>query len=262
MQTWDPSDYERHSAVQESWARDCIARLRLGGTERILDIGCGDGRVSAELAARVPAGSVLAVDASAEMVAYAREKHLNGTSGNLAFAVVDATRLTCGHMFDLVVSFSCLHWVQDQAAVLHGIARALADDGRMFLHFGGCGNVAGFLSVVNEVTARGVWRAAFVDFGVPWCFPEAAAFRDLVEDAGLRPDRVELLSRQMPYEDAAALTGFVRTIWFPYLDCLPDELRGAFIDEVVVAYLERHPADQHGRVWVDAVRIEAEGRRH
>lgn len=261
MQTWDPSDYERHSAVQESWARDCIARLHLGGAERILDIGCGDGRVSAELAARVPAGSVLAVDASAEMVAHARAKHLDEAGGNLAFAVADAAGLSYEHVFDLVVSFSCLHWVQDQAAVLNGIARALVDDGRMFLHFGGCGNVAGFLSTVNEVTARHVWQAAFVDFGVPWCFPEAATFRGLVEDAGLHPDRIELLSRKMPYEDAAALAGFIRTIWFPYLDRLPDELRGAFIDEVVVAYLEAHPSDRHGRIWVDAVRIEAEGHR-
>ncbi len=259
MQTWDPPDYERHSAVQESWARDCIARLRLCGAERILDIGCGDGRVSAELAARVPTGSVFAVDASAEMVAHAREKHLDRASGNLVFAAVDATRLTCEHMFDLVVSFSCLHWVQDQAAVLRGIARALADGGRMFLHFGGRGNVAGFLSIVNEVTTRDIWRAAFVDFGTPWCFPEAAAFRGLVEDAGLHPDRVELLSRQMPYEDAAALAGYVRTVWFPYLDRLPDQLRGPFVDEVVAAYLGAHPSDRHGRIWVDAVRIEAEG---
>jgi trans-aconitate 2-methyltransferase len=261
MQTWGPRDYERHSAAQESWARDCIARLRLGGAERVLDIGCGDGRVSAELAAHVPAGSVLAVDSSAEMVAHAREQHFDEAGGNLRFAVADATGLTYEHVFDVVVSFSCLHWVQDQDAVLRGVARALLNGGRMFLHFAGRGNAAGMLSIVDEVSARPAWRAAFVDFGFPWCFPEAAGYRDLVEEAALHPDRVELLSRQMLHEDAAALAGWLRTTWLPYLDRLPQELRGAFVDEAVAAYLAVRPADEHGRIWVDAVRLEAEGHR-
>ena len=261
LHTWDPQDYERHSAAQERWARDCLTRLGLRGDERVLDIGCGDGRVSAELAARLPAGSLLAVDTSPQMIAHACETHLSDSAPNLSFAVADATRLDFVERFDLVVSFNCLHWVHDQPAVLAGIGHALLPGGRFFLHFGGHGNVDGMPAVVEEVSARGAWRAAFADLAFPWCFPEAASYRRLVEDAGLVPDRVELLSTQMPHEGVAALAGWLRTTWLPYLDRLPAQRRTAFVGEVVEAYLAVRPADEQGRISIDAVRLEAEGHR-
>jgi len=270
--TWDPQDYERHSAAQERWARDCVARLRLRGGERILDIGCGDGRVSAAIAAAVPSGSVLGLDSSPEMVAHARKAHTlappaGGDSRgvvdapDLSFAVADAAALDFVERFDLIVSFNCLHWVQDQAAVLAGISRALVPGGRFFLHFAGRGNVAGMRAVVEEVCARPEWRAAFAGFGFPYCFPDADDFRRLVEGAGLAPERVELLEKPMEHDGVSALAGWVRTTWLPYLDRLPEARRAAFTAQVVAAYAATHPADEHGRITVDAVRLEAEGRR-
>ena len=64
--TWDPEDYERHSAQQERWARELVAKLQLAGDETVLDIGCGDGKVTAEIASRVPEGRVLGIDSSTE----------------------------------------------------------------------------------------------------------------------------------------------------------------------------------------------------
>ena len=262
MHTWDPHDYERHSAAQASWARDCLARLRLRGDERVLDIGCGDGRISAELAALASSGTVLGVDSSPEMIAYARERHPSALRANLDFAVADARSLTFAAQFDLIVSFNCLHWVLDQPAVLDGISRALTPGGRMFLQFAGRGNVARARAVVENVCAGRAWRAAFADFAFPWCFPDAASYRGLVQGAGLVPERVELLSRQTPHEGVPALAGWLRTTWLPYLDRLPEERRETFVDEVVTAYLMVHPADELGRIWVDAVRLEAEARLH
>jgi trans-aconitate 2-methyltransferase len=261
MHTWDPRDYECHSAAQESWARDCLGRLRLRGDEQILDIGCGDGRVSADLAELVPAGAVLAIDASPEMIAHACEKHLTVEGANLDFAVADATDLACEDRFDLVVSFNCLHWVRDQAAMLAGVVRALVPGGRTFLHFAGQGNVAGMVSVVGEVAARDAWRPALADLPFPWCFPDADSYRALVEAAGLVPERVELLERQMAHQDATALAGWLRTTWLPYLDRLPADRREAFVDDVVGAYVAVRPTDEQGLVWVDAVRLEVEARR-
>lgn len=261
MHTWDPCDYERHSAAQESWARDCLARLPLRGDERILDIGCGDGRITAALAALTSSGMVLGVDASPQMIAHAREKHLGDPRANLDFAVADAARLAFSEQFDLVVSFTCLHWVSDQPAVLAGIARALAPGGRTFLHFAGRGNVAGMRAVIEDVCARRAWRAAFADFSFPWCFPEAVSYRRLVEEAGLVPMRVELLRTQMLHEGVPALAGWLRTTWLPYLDRLPHERRDAFVDDVVTAYLTVRPADDLGRIWIDAVRLETEAYR-
>ncbi len=71
MHQWDPKDYAQNSGAQQGWAEDLMERLRLAGNERILDIGCGDGKVSASLAERVPEGTVVGIDSSAEMIRYA-----------------------------------------------------------------------------------------------------------------------------------------------------------------------------------------------
>lgn len=261
MHTWDPDEYERHSTVQEDWARRCLALLRLNGDERILDIGCGDGRITAELAAMVPRESVVGIDSSPEMIAHASAKHGGRTSAGPSFAVGDATRLTYSARFDLVVSFNCLHWVVDQRAVLAGVARALAPGGRTFLHFAGRGNVAGLRAVVEDVAARATWRDAFSGFGFPWCFPDAASYHALVEESGLVPDRVELLVTEMPHRGVPAFAGWLRTTWLPYLERLPGERREAFVADVVAAYLRECPPDTEGRITVDAVRLEVEARR-
>ena len=70
---WNAADYAANSAVQQSWARELIAKLHLRGDEHILDVGCGDGKVTAELARAVPRGSVTGTDASAEMIAFAKK---------------------------------------------------------------------------------------------------------------------------------------------------------------------------------------------
>ena len=73
---WNAAAYAANSAVQQSWARELIAKLKLRGDEHILDVGCGDGKVTAELAAAVPRGLVVGIDASAEMISFARKTFL------------------------------------------------------------------------------------------------------------------------------------------------------------------------------------------
>jgi trans-aconitate 2-methyltransferase len=85
-------------------------------------VGCGDGKISAEIADRLPRGSVLGVDPSTDMIAFAQE-HFRRQ--NLDFAAGDATRLAYREEFDLAVSFNALHWVMDQAAALSCIRGAL-----------------------------------------------------------------------------------------------------------------------------------------
>ena len=72
MTEWDASGYATISGLQQAMAREVLALLKLQGSERVLDVGCGNGKVTAEIASRVPAGTVLGVDSSAEMIASAR----------------------------------------------------------------------------------------------------------------------------------------------------------------------------------------------
>jgi trans-aconitate 2-methyltransferase len=101
---WDAGDYSRNSSSQQEWARELIGKLQLRGNERVLDIGCGDGKVSAEIAAWVPQGSVVGLDISREMIDYARQNFPSDTHSNLEFVLGDASNLNYVQEFDVVFS--------------------------------------------------------------------------------------------------------------------------------------------------------------
>src|SRR5262245_62922137 len=110
MTEWNASEYHRRSALQKWLADKSLAGLDLAGSERVLDVGCGDGKITAEIAERLPGGSVVGVDPSTRMIDFARERFL-ADHANLGFEVGDAARLAYRDAFDLVVSFNALHWV-------------------------------------------------------------------------------------------------------------------------------------------------------
>src|SRR5512137_2693626 len=99
MHKWNPADYLRSSSAQYNWAMALVAGLKLQGDECILDLGCGDGRITAHLAGLVPNGRALGVDLSPEMIGFAAGKYAD--QSNLSFQVGDASHLHFIEEFDL-----------------------------------------------------------------------------------------------------------------------------------------------------------------
>ena len=261
MCQWDPRDYEQHASEQRRWARELVAGLGLRGDERILDIGCGDGAVTAEIAAMVPGGRVVGLDSSAAMVAHACSRHAAGAHPALSFVTGDARRLPFDAEFDLVVSFACLHWVDDHAAVLGGIRRTLVPGGRLLLQFGGRGNAQAVVEVIDVLTREPAWRGFFEGFRFPYTFPAPDEYRGLMLAAGLTPSRVELVHKDMRHGGGEGLAGWIRTTWLPYLERLPAERREEFVAAVVDRYVAGRPPQRDGAVIVPMVRLEVEGSR-
>jgi trans-aconitate 2-methyltransferase len=114
MTEWDATGYSEVSSLQRWLADQHLAMLELDGTERVLDIGCGDGRITAEIARRLESGSVLGIDPSTHMIDFAKA-HSEPAYPNLAFALGDATALPYRGEFDVVVSFNALHWSSTSA---------------------------------------------------------------------------------------------------------------------------------------------------
>jgi trans-aconitate methyltransferase len=255
---WDAADYEKHSCPQQQWARDVIRTLKLTGDERILDIGCGDGKVTAELAALVPEGSVLGIDSSESMVEFAHQRFAPGHFPNLQFRWSDATRLGYRREFDLVVSFASLHWVNDHLAVLSGIKRGLTAGGRAVLQFGGKGNAALISDVANEIATHRRWKGYFVGFTYPWFFYSVEEYSGFLKHVGLCAKRVQLIPKDMVHDGKEGLMGWLRTVFLPYTGRLPEALREDFVREMARSYLERHPPDENGGVHVQMVRLEVE----
>src|SRR5690348_13060187 len=118
MTEWNAAGYTHIAKLQEVMAAEVLALLTVRGDERVLDLGCGNGKVTAEIAARVTQGSVIGVDASAEMISFANE-HFSRL--NLRFETCDIRQLGYSEEFDLVVSFNALHWIPDQDVSLRAI---------------------------------------------------------------------------------------------------------------------------------------------
>jgi trans-aconitate 2-methyltransferase len=255
---WNPDDYARNSSAQLAWANELIARLRLSGSEDLLDVGCGDGKITAAFAANVPHGSVLGVDSSAAFVAYARAHYPPSAFANLSFTQMDARRLAANHPFDLIFSNAVLHWVDDQPAFLSGCARLLKPGGRLVISCGGAGNASGVVAVLNELTGSPRWAEYFCEFVFPYYFHSPVQYAAWLEQAGLSAARLELVEKDMTHVGQDGLAGWLRTTWFPYTRCVPDLRREDFITECVRAYLERAPLDNQGRSHVKMVRLEVE----
>jgi trans-aconitate 2-methyltransferase len=108
-------------------AQEVLSQLNLKGTERVLDVGCGNGKVTAEIASHLPQGAVLGVDSSADMIAFALSHFGPALRPNLRFQTADARRLPFREEFDLVVSFNALHWIREQG---HPSLNTLCDEVR------------------------------------------------------------------------------------------------------------------------------------
>jgi trans-aconitate 2-methyltransferase len=255
---WDAAGYEQHSSPQQQWARDVLRIIDFAGDERVLDIGCGDGKVTAELAALVPWGSVLGIDSSDAMLQFAHQRFPPSRFRNLQFRLQDATRLPYDHEFDLIVSFASLHWVHDHIVVLSGIKRGLRPHGRVVLQFGGKGNAASIIGVANEIITHERWRSYFVRFTDPWVFYNVEEYMSFLARVGLTARRVELVPKDMVHRDKEELKGWVRSVFLPYTEYLPEALREDLIEEIAVTYIGRHPPDTEGRIHEQMLRLEVE----
>jgi trans-aconitate 2-methyltransferase len=256
--TWDPEEYARHSSAQLGWAQELTARLALQGSEALLDVGCGDGKMTAALSRALSGGFVLGVDSSPAFIAYARSHYPQAEYPNLRFEQMDARNLSYGRRFDVIFSNAVLHWVDDHPAFLAGCARLLRARGRLSLSCGGAGNAAEIIAVLEELIRQPPWAPCFTGFGFPYFFYSPEDYAGWLPAAGFEPLRLALVEKDMQHSGRAGLAGWIRTTWLPYTQRVPQAQRQAFIFSLVEAYLARQPLDAAGQCHVRMVRLEVE----
>src|SRR5262249_53648726 len=169
---FDAQGYQRASAHQQEWGQRLIAELDLQGHERILDVGSGDGSLTRKLAAGVPRGSGLGLDASAPMVEAAQQ--LRGP--DLRVVRVDILGADFREEFDVAFSSATLHWVQDHGRLLGVLYRAVKPGGVVRLSFAAEGNCSRLIAVLREVMEEPAYRTAFRGFVWPWYMPPVEGY--------------------------------------------------------------------------------------
>jgi len=253
---WNAADYAANSLVQQTWARELIAKLDLRGDEHVLDVGCGDGKVTAELARALPRGSVTGADASPQMIEFAKKTFPASTFPNLRFRVSDARNIKFGRQFDFFFSNAALHWVDDHQAILRGAASVLKPGGRLVVSCGGKGNAHDvFLALRPEMRLKR-WREFFRKMPMPYFFHAPGDYEKWLPKFGFKISDLKLAPKDATYEGAKGFATWLRTTWIPYVQRVPENLREEFIAAATGRYVAKHPPDALGNIHVRMVRLE------
>ncbi len=236
MTQWLASDYHQQSSLQQAMAEENLRLLTLGGSEVILDVGCGDGKISVAIAERVPRGAVLGVDPSHDMIAFACSRYAPGTHGNLRFEVGDVRQLPYRNQFDLVVSFNALHWVPEQDAALRSIRAALKPGGAAHLRFVPAGARKSLESVIEDVRHLPQWADRFAGFRAPYAHFTPHEYRDLAVRNGFEVRRMHVEDKAWDFKTREGFMAFGRATFWAWTGRLPESQWPAFITDVLNRY--------------------------
>ena len=258
---WNPEDYAKSSDAQLKWAQELRQNLNLQGYESVIDVGCGDGKITADFAKTLPKGRVTGVDSSPEMIAYATRIYPLEQYSNLSFACVDARSLNFEQEFDLCFSNAVLHWVDDHPAFLHGAHRSLRSGGQLAVSCGGKGGAADVLQVFSELVVCESWQRYFNGFHNPYFFYGDQEYSPWLKEAGFAIERLELVLKDMTHRGKDGLASWIRTTWIPFTQRIPENERDNFINHFVDNFInhfvvERIPLDHNGLAHIHMVRLE------
>ena len=251
VRDWNADAYHRVSGPQVAMAAAVLDRLRLRGDETVLDAGCGSGRVTRLLLERLPDGRVIAVDASPDMVARARQELAGDPRADVRRADLAELRLNEGEQVDAVFSNATFHWVPDHAALFARLAAALRRGGRLSAQCGGEGNVAAVHEAALAAAADAGLAARFEGWPRPWNFagPEQTAQR--LRRAGFGD--VECWLQGWPVEPDEPRAYLETVCLGPHLERLDAGEHERFLD-AVMARLGAHPVLDYVRLNIVARR--------
>jgi trans-aconitate 2-methyltransferase len=226
--SWDAAAYDRVSDIQDRWADGVLDRLPLRGDETVLDAGCGSGRVTRKLLDRLPDGHVVAVDASEEMVAVARE---NLPADRTTVFVADLAALELEEPVDAVFSNAVFHWVMDHDALFRALRRALRPGGRLVTQSGGDGNLRRFWELAREVADEPPYAEHLAGVQLQANLATAEQTEARLRAAGFTDVRAWITPSDVTPGDPH---GFTRTVNLrQYVQRLPEALVDPFVDAVL-----------------------------
>jgi|SRR5580704_1393447 trans-aconitate 2-methyltransferase len=236
MTEWNASGYARVAALQAAMAAEVLGLLEVKPTERVLDLGCGNGKVTAEIAKRVGRGSVVGIDSSAEMIAFAQSHVDPAAHPNLRFETCDVRQLPFRNEFDLVVSFNALHWITDQAVALRSIRSAMKQDARAQLRLVPAGRRKSLENVIEETRLSERWSRYFAGFHDPYLHLTADQYATLAERSGLNVLHVTTSDNTWDFGSRPAFAAFGMVTFVEWTKCLPEAERPAFVSDVLDRY--------------------------
>jgi len=255
---WEAARYHQVARPHAGWGLGVLDRARLAGDERVLDAGCGSGRVTAQLLERLPTGHVVAADVSPAMLEQARAT-LAPYADRVTFVQADLTQIdrVLTEPVEVVFSTAVFHWINDHPALFRALFTVLAPGGRLIAQCGGGPNLARFMQVTDAVAARPPYQPILAGHQL-WRFyagPEETEQR--LRAAGFTDATAWLEPSPQTFASAAELASYGRAVVLTnHVASLPAELQDAFVAAVTDEIVRRE-----GAPTLDYVRLNLEARR-
>jgi trans-aconitate methyltransferase len=237
---WNADRYLKNAEFVSTYGT-AVAEL-LGDIEgqRVLDLGCGDGRLTLELVSK--GASVVGIDSSTSMINSAREKGLD------AYAL-DALSIDYDQEFDSVFTNATLHWIPNHPLLASKVFSAVKPGGQFVGEFGGHGNVAAINTAVRGVLAKNGfdWTGK-----KPVTYPSVQKFKSVLEEAGFEVAYIELIPRPTPLP--TGIRGWIETFGGPFLEDAEPKARRGLVDEIE-NLLAPALRDEFGNWTADYIRL-------
>lgn len=238
---FDGEKYRQASPHQKEWGKKLISSLQLAGNERILDLGCGDGTLTAQLAELVPNGSVLGIDASSGMIETACK---NYKAENLKFELMDINEIDFESEFDVIFSNATLHWVKDHKKLFANTFKALKPGGYIRFNFAGDGNCSNLYAVLREVMAFEEYSRYFEEFDWPWYMPKIEEYRTIVAESDFKDAKIWGENADRYFANVEEITRWIdQPSIVPIIKFVEDGKKQGFRDAVVERMIQRTTQD-------------------
>lgn len=252
-QRWNAKEYNSNSSIQLEASKKILRQLSFQGSENILDIGCGDGKITALISGYIPQGKILGLDLSSDMIEFARNNFISSDYKNISFLQQDASSLSFHDKFDIIFSSFALHWVKDFYAFMIRVNKALKENGKVAFTI-----PLGISEPLEQATSEAIsdpsWAHFFDNYYNPWLL-DTDDYTKMIKDAGFKIISVETVSQVKFFESRAALEAYIIQ-WYPYVNYVDEDLKEEFFTKIIDKYLKIEPCDPSGEVYFEFPRID------
>jgi trans-aconitate 2-methyltransferase len=221
---WNAAEYHRLSAPQFQWGQRVLNQLHLRGDECVLDAGCGSGKLTRLLLGNLPAGRVVGLDVSRNMVQHASQNLKSEFGGRVEFVAADLVDLPFRAAFDGIFSTASFHWVLDHDALFRNLYASLKPGGWLHAQCGGGKNLKHLRERVRTLSQTPQFSQWLGSFSEPWLFSDAHDAAARMRDAGFHDVETGLEPAAFAVGTLQEFKDYLRTfVLHRHLELLPDE---------------------------------------
>jgi len=235
---WDPKLYQKHSDLQFKLGLMAIKRLNPSSSERILEIGSGNGLLTIEIARLIPKGEIVGIEISKEMMEQAKENSLRSGLNNIRYVNLDATNIQFKNEFDAVFSNSAIHWIKDLELMYKLLYNSLKINGRIIIQTG-LKQRNTMTDAIIRILSLKQFRSFFKEFKIPWRFLTEKENKKIIEAAKFSNVTIEFYPMLYWFNSKNDLLGYLKSAaMVPFLSLLPNHLKSEFEKIFFKIYLE------------------------